>query len=605
MFTDMSGRSNCWVRANGMVQRVKLANDVTYKRYVFLGHTDLYMCRTDSSSMNYTLKDLLKTPSEAYTTLQRVLLGLSSPTPPSVSSLKEFESISFTNDNLNASQKEAIRFALASPDIALIHGPPGTGKTATIVELILQFLSQGQRVLVCGPSNVSVDNIVERLAACAPATNMVRLGHPARLLPSVLEHSLEVLTRTSEAGVIVGDVRKEMDEKVASVRKAKNGRERKAIWNEVRDLRKEFREREGKCVEGLVDSAGVVCATLHGAGGRQVTHNKDRNKAFDVVVVDEAGQGLEAGCWVPIMAAGSQVRKVVLAGDHLQLPPTVKSGDGKEDKDEAKKRVKDLEEDLAKLAIKDDEVKAARKWSLEKTMFDRLLAMYGEDIKKLLNVQYRMHEKIMRFPSGELYDSKLVADKSVDSRLLSDLEYGVQDTDDTKEPLVFYDTQGGDFPEKTEEDGSGKKSVLLGDSKSNELEALVVKMHVQKLINAGVKDEDIAVITPYNAQLAVLQSLLKEAYPKLELGSVDGFQGREKEAVVVSLVRSNSDREVGFLGEKRRLNGKFSRQDKHGRILHYPHPQTLYTVESLRPCADICDSCNDPTEAPSLYRWRF
>jgi DNA polymerase alpha-associated DNA helicase A len=134
----------------------------------------------------------------------------------------------------------------------------------------------------------------------------------------------------------------------------------------------------------------------------------------------------------------------------------------------------------------------------------------------------------------------------------------VQETEDTVEPLVFFDTQGGDFPERTEEDTGGqvKASILLGDSKSNDMEAAAVGMHVRNLIDAGVKDEDIAVITPYNAQVALLSSMLKEKYPNIELGSVDGFQGREKEAVIVSLVRSNAEKQVGFLGEKRRLNGK-------------------------------------------------
>lgn len=191
-------------------------------------------------------------------------------------------------------------------------------------------------------------------------------------------------------------------------------------------------------------------------------------------------------------------------------------------------------------------------------MFDRLLETHGPDIKRLLNTQYRMHEKIMRFPSDELYEGKLIAAEAVRTRLLRDLPYEVKDTEDTTEPLVFFDTQGGDFPERTEDDSGGQvhKSTLLGDSKSNETEAAVVAMHVKNLVGAGVKDEDIAVVTPYNAQLALLSSMLKEKYPNIELGSVDGFQGREKEAVVVSLVRSNAEKEVGFLGEKRRLNGK-------------------------------------------------
>ncbi|OAL21995.1 hypothetical protein AYO22_07592 [Fonsecaea multimorphosa] len=521
---------------DGKLWLVKLANDVTYKR-------------------------LLKTPESSYTTLQRVLLGLSSPgTAAADSSDSSSSDITFFDPTLNPSQQDAIRFALSSPEIALIHGPPGTGKTYTLIELILQLLKRNQRVLVCGPSNISVDNIVERLSLTSPGTPIVRLGHPARLLPSVLNHSLEVLTRTSEAAGIVSDVRKEMDAKQASIRKTRNGRERRAIYADLKELRKEYREREGRCIDGLMTGSKVVLSTLHGAGSYQV-----RNQAFDVVVIDEASQALEPQCWIPLIFGGPNVKKLVLAGDHLQLPPTVKSADNKDTKEEKKARVKTLEEELAKLSIKDEELKAAKSWSLETTMFDRLLARYGPRIKRLLNTQYRMHEKIMRFPSDELYEGKLVAADAVKSRVLRNLAYEVKETEDTNEPLVFFDTQGGDFPEKTEDDSGGQihKSTLLGDSKCNEMEAAVAAMHVKNLVEAGVRDEDIAVVTPYNAQLALLSSVLKEKYPNIELGSVDGFQGREKEAVVVSLVRSNAEKEVGFLGEKRRLNVAMTRPKRH------------------------------------------
>ncbi|KIX96336.1 uncharacterized protein Z520_08114 [Fonsecaea multimorphosa CBS 102226] len=528
---------------DGKLWLVKLANDVTYKR------------------MNQTLTRLLKTPESSYTTLQRVLLGLSSPgTAAADSSDSSSSDITFFDPTLNPSQQDAIRFALSSPEIALIHGPPGTGKTYTLIELILQLLKRNQRVLVCGPSNISVDNIVERLSLTSPGTPIVRLGHPARLLPSVLNHSLEVLTRTSEAAGIVSDVRKEMDAKQASIRKTRNGRERRAIYADLKELRKEYREREGRCIDGLMTGSKVVLSTLHGAGSYQV-----RNQAFDVVVIDEASQALEPQCWIPLIFGGPNVKKLVLAGDHLQLPPTVKSADNKDTKEEKKARVKTLEEELAKLSIKDEELKAAKSWSLETTMFDRLLARYGPRIKRLLNTQYRMHEKIMRFPSDELYEGKLVAADAVKSRVLRNLAYEVKETEDTNEPLVFFDTQGGDFPEKTEDDSGGQihKSTLLGDSKCNEMEAAVAAMHVKNLVEAGVRDEDIAVVTPYNAQLALLSSVLKEKYPNIELGSVDGFQGREKEAVVVSLVRSNAEKEVGFLGEKRRLNVAMTRPKRH------------------------------------------
>ncbi|KAF2964393.1 hypothetical protein GQX73_g9188 [Xylaria multiplex] len=501
---------------SGRVWLVKLADDVTYRR------------------MNLTMEKLQKMTESEYSSFIRVLFGLSSPSPvpPRLDTDPEFEKMEWLDPTLNDSQKDAIRFALASREVALIHGPPGTGKTHTLIELILQMVKRGLRVLVCGPSNISVDNIVERLSP--HKIPILRLGHPARLLPSVLDHSLDVLTQTSEAGLIVRDVRSEMDAKQASIKKTKSGRERKAIYGDLKELRKEFRERERRCVNTLVKGSKVVLATLHGAGGYQL-----KNEEFDVIVIDEASQALEAQCWVPLLAA----KKAVCAGDHLQLPPTVKSTNSK-----------------IKPKLKEGESSIIKGVTLETTLFDRLLSLHGSSIKRMLTTQYRMHEAIMRFPSDQLYESKLIAAEAVKYRLLKDLPYDVEDTEDTNEPVIFIDTQGGDFPEKNEEDAEnvGKKGSvrsLYGESKSNEMEAALVRQHVRKLVHAGVKPEDIAVVTPYNAQLGLLAPL-KDAFPGIELGSVDGFQGREKEAVIVSLVRSNAEGEVGFLSEKRRLNGE-------------------------------------------------
>ena len=435
-------------------------------------------------------------------------------------------------------------------------------------------------MLVCGPSNVSVDNIVERLAP--HKVSMIRIGHPARLLPSVLNHSLDILTQTSDAAAIVRDVRQEMDDKQASIRKTRTGRERKAIYSDLKELRKEYRERERNCVDHLLGSTKVVLATLHGSGGFQLRHQD-----FDMVIIDEGSQALEAQCWVALMAA----KKLVVAGDHLQLPPTIKSLN-------------------SKASSKDKSaIEARQDASLETTLFDRLLALHGPSIKRMLTVQYRMHEIIMRFPSDELYEGRLVAADAVQARLLQDLPYAVQKTEDTAEPLVFWDTQGGEFPEKTEDEGEGRKGGKnFGESKSNDMEAALVRAHVQKLVAAGVRAEDIAVITPYNAQvihisrcrclladlprpqLALLSQDLRAMHPGIELGSVDGFQGREKEAVVVSLVRSNAEREVGFLAEKRRLNGSSS----HRFFLR------------RRPAASLTRaSGHDETQTSSLHNRRF
>jgi len=509
--------------------------------------------------MNQIMTKLLKMPESEHSTLMRVLFGQSSAV--SVQPRDMAKDLEWLDPSLNDSQKEAIKFALASPEVALIHGPPGTGKTHTLIELIRQCLKQDLRLLVCGPSNISVDNIVERLSP--HKVPMVRLGHPARLLPGVLNHSLDILTRTSDAAALVKDIRNEMDAKQASIRKTRNGRERKAIYGEIKELRKDYRQREASCVDSLVRESKVVLATLHGSGGFYL-----KNQKFDIVVVDEASQALEAQCWVPLLTSGAS--KLILAGDHLQLPPTIKSSNSKSNKSKPKEDLGDV--------------------NLETTLFDRMLDLYGDDVKRMLTIQYRMHEKINAFPSAALYESKLKAAESVKARLLKDLPYDVEETEDTTEPVVFWDTQGGEFYEKTDDgdDAPKSKSSLLGESKSNELEAAIVKKHVQSLVDAGVKAKDIAVVTPYNGQLAVLSQLLKEKFVGIELGSIDGFQGREKEAVVVSLVRSNAEHEVGFLAEKRRLNGKRR------------HVQFQYASLTT-----ISHSRHDSTKATSLCSWRF
>ena len=476
-----------------------MANDVTCKRYVVIQLENISGLALIKHRMNQTMTRLQKFGDQDYTPFMRVLFGQASPMPLP-SDLDDpshpLHRLAWNDPLLNDSQKEAIRFALASREIALIHGPPGTGKTHVLIELILQLLKQNLRLLVCGPSNISVDNIVERLAS--HKVPMVRLGHPARLLPSVLNHSLDVLTRTSEAAALVQDVRAEMDVKQASIRKTRNAKERRQIYTDLKDLRQEYREREKECVNNLVGGSKVVLATLHGAGG---FHLKDQE--FDVVIVDEASQALEAQCWVPLLWV--RAGKMVLAGDHLQLPPTIKSLNSKQkEKKKEKKKKKDDSNGKTSTAGQSEKNPDMMDMTLETTLFDRLLALHGPSIKRMLTTQYRMHETIMRFPSDQLYDSKLIAADSVKDRLLKELPYDIEDTEDTREPLVFWDTQGGDFPEKMEDEGvagNNGKGMSLGDSKSNEAEAALVKMHVGRLIKAGVKAEDVAVVTPYNAQV--------------------------------------------------------------------------------------------------------
>ncbi|RKP07200.1 P-loop containing nucleoside triphosphate hydrolase protein [Thamnocephalis sphaerospora] len=437
----------------------------------------------------------------------------------------------YLDPTLDDSQRAAVQFALSADELALVHGPPGTGKTYTLTEIIRQLVARGKRVLVCGPSNVSVDNLVERLAP--HKVPMLRLGHPARTLPSVVAYTLDARVRHSNQGAVLQDVRQDMDTALARLSRCKQQRERRTIYGELRQLRKEYRQREAKVTAELIGNARVVLCTLSGADTRKM-----RGEMFDVAIIDEAAQALEAECWIAIHKA----RCVILAGDHCQLPPTVLS-------------VKAASGARPAATIVGD---APAAYTLDYTLFDRMLAQHGDTVKRMLLTQYRMHRDIMAFPSGHFYDAKLQAHASVAERLLTD-KIGVAATEDTEVPVVWIDTADCGWLERVEEDTRGRP----GDSRYNEGEVAMVKHHVARLVQAGVAADDIAVITPYNAQVGRIRDALRERYPPLEIGSVDGFQGREKEAVILSLVRSNDTGAVGFLSEHRRTNVAITRPRRH------------------------------------------
>lgn len=473
------------------------------------------------------------------------------------------------NPNLDASQREAIAFAL-QPErpVALIHGPPGTGKTTTVAELIRQAVQHhGMRVLVTAPSNVAVDNILEKLSdekTNLPKLRTVRLGHPARIKPSIAKHGLEALVQSSDGTEIVRDVRKELESHLQFLSRVKNAKssnkkskqqqkfqqgrrdklDRKAAFKEIKALRKEVRTREEKVVSELILSAQVVLATTVGADNRvlnQITNPKDGDNhrhtkpGFDLVIIDEAAQALEASCWIPILRG----RKVVLAGDHCQLPPTIKSNDS---------RVME---------------------GLGVTLFERLMA--HQDISRMLQIQYRMHHEIADWASQAMYHGELSTHDSVRSRTLAQLDSvqnrqkGTsldenQDFDHLKDTtLLMIDTAGCDMHEGETEAGS----------RYNEGEAMLVSQHIQKLVEMGVDEREIAIITPYNGQVELLRNKLLPEFPKLEIRSVDGFQGGEKEAVVLSLVRSSDSRGrggasgIGFLRDDRRQNVAVTRAKRH------------------------------------------
>jgi hypothetical protein len=400
------------------------------------------------------------------------------------------------NPRLNEKQIQAVSFAASScKDIGISPGPPGTGKTTTIVEVIQQLVARGQRVLATAPSNIAVDNMLEQLGDKVP---VVRLGHPARILPHLERFSLDNKVKRSDQNGLLISVNKDIA-RVNELIKTTRGGERIEHRQQLRELRKEVKERSAKAVLEVLSHARVVLGTNIAAGGKLMGNAMKAYGPFDTVVIDEAAQALEISCWIPLLKG----RRLILSGDHKQLPPTIKSQEAQTD--------------------------------LSVTLMARACEAYPQTVL-MLEEQYRMHEAIMAWPSSQFYAGRLLANESVRTWTLPN----------TEGPLMFIDTAGCEM----------RDSGDAGDSKYNLGEASLVDVFVQELRTQGVRD--IGVITPYSAQVEVLLGLSLSC----EVSTVDGFQGREKDAIVISLVRSNAEREVGFLSDERRLNVAITRARK-------------------------------------------
>jgi ATP-dependent RNA/DNA helicase IGHMBP2 len=412
------------------------------------------------------------------------------------------------NTELNDSQQAAIRFALSASDVAIIHGPPGTGKTTTIVELICQAVAKGQKVLACAPSNTAVDNLLEKLVDARQKT--VRLGHPARVSTRLQDHTLDAQVARHELTGLIREMQREADvlfRQAGKFTRAKpaHGAKRE-MRQEAKRLKADIRMLEQQAIDSIVDNADVVCATT------TLDESLLGDRRFDLVVIDEACQSTEPGCWIPVLRAD----RLVLAGDHCQLPPTVLS-------------------------------KQAAKEGLEVSLLERLVGLYGDRVTRRLNVQYRMHDQIMNFSSAQFYEGTLQSHDSVSGHVLTDLDY-VDEQLVTLEPVTFIDSAGAGWDEEIEPDGLSKRNLQ---------EAELVLRKIAELQDAGLRGRDIAVIAPYAAQVRWLRQNSPDE--RVEIDTVDGFQGREKEAVIISLVRSNPDGEIGFLADARRMNVALTR----------------------------------------------
>ncbi|MEN7550753.1 AAA domain-containing protein [Rapidithrix thailandica] len=426
---------------------------------------------------------------------------------------------------LNDSQNKALQNILAARDVAIIHGPPGTGKTTTIVQAVKATLNQEKQVLVTAPSNTAVDLLTEKLAA--QGLKVLRIGNPARVSEELIHLSVEAQLSEHEDYRYLKKLRKNAEEykKMAYKYKRKYGRDereqRKLLLTESRKMLDEATYLEKYMVDHLINDAQVITATLVGSVNKFIRH-----KTFSTVFIDEAAQSLEPACWIPIVKS----ERVVFAGDHCQLPPTIKSYE-------------------------------AAKQGLSTTLFEKVIKRQKVDV--MLQTQYRMHQKIMNFSSRQFYKDRLIADHHVENWLL------VKDPADPYfgNPVEFIDTAGRGFEEKRHKENL---------SKYNPGEAGLLAIHLGEMLeylntsHPHVLDEGLSIglISPYKAQVSQLRQLLKEnetlqtGAPFTQVNSIDGFQGQERDVIYISLVRSNEKGRIGFLEDIRRMNVALTRARK-------------------------------------------
>ncbi len=410
---------------------------------------------------------------------------------------------------LNRTQEEAVNRVLWAKDVAVVHGPPGTGKTTTLVEAIYETLRRENQVLVCAQSNMAVDWISEKLVD--RGVNVLRIGNPTRVNDKMLSFTYERRFEAHPDYEMLWSIRKAIRELRAH---RKRGDEK--YHQKIERLKERATELEVRINAQLFGEARVIACTLVGSANRLLEGQK-----FGTLFIDEAAQALEAACWIPIR----RVSRVVLAGDHCQLPPTVKSI-------------------------------AALKGGLGKTLMERIVENKPE-VVTLLKMQYRMNEEIMRFSSDWFYGNMVESAPEVKYRSILDFDI----------PMTWIDTSqfavdGLQFTEEFVGESFGRINKAEA-----ELTLLVLEEYFKKIGKQRILDErlDVGIISPYRAQVQYLRRQIKKkewAKPYRQLisvNTVDGFQGQERDIILISLVRANDDGQIGFLRDLRRMNVAITR----------------------------------------------
>lgn len=474
------------------------------------------------------------------------------------------KSLTFKDKSLNESQKKAIKRALASRNFFLIHGPFGTGKTRTLIELINQEYLLGSKILATAESNAAIDNILERLSKSSSEINLTRLGHPQRVDKENIKYTLAYKVENHPLNEKIEELRekieklsKKRDEYTKPTPRYRRGYSDSEIFRlgvqrqggrgispstmnsmanwieknkDVDELHNTIKDLENNIIHDIVDKSDVILSTNSSAALEAIEKMK-----FNIAIVDEASQATIPSVLIPIAKA----QKFVLAGDHKQLPPTIISS-------------KALE--------------------LEDTLFEELINKYP-DKSALLNTQYRMNQLLMEFPNSEFYNSKLDSAETVKDIVITDIieENKLSETEKVKiEDQLLSDKQPLIFVDTSKIDKNGEKK--LKDSKSiiNLAEAETTLEIVDFYQKLGIDDKDIGIISPYADQVSLLKNKTD-----IEVKTVDGFQGREKEIIIISTVRSNDKGKIGFLSDLRRLNVALTRAKR--KLIIIGNKETLKT----------------------------
>ena len=407
---------------------------------------------------------------------------------------------------LNATQEEAVNKVLHAKDVAIVHGPPGTGKTTTLVEAVYETLHRENQVLVCAQSNMAVDWISEKLVD--RGVSVLRIGNPSRVNDKMLSFTYERRFESHPDYPQLWSIRKAIRELYARSRK---GAEREAVRQKINSLKDRATELEIRINESLFSEARVIACTLVGSANRLLTGQK-----FGTLFIDEAAQALEAACWIPIRKAD----RVILAGDHCQLPPTVKAPE-------------------------------ALRAGLGHTLMQTIVKSKPDTVS-LLKLQYRMNDEIMRFSSEWFYGGMLQSAPEVKYRSILDFDT----------PIEWINTEGLDCNEEFIGENYGRINKSEAELSIEQLKGYITKIGRERFLDERI---DVGMISPYKAQVQYLRRLVRnDAFFKpyrqaITINTVDGFQGQERDVILISLVRANEEGQIGFLNDLRRMNVAITR----------------------------------------------